>query len=118
MTTNKIDLSKVIGTVRSAAKAGATEGAMALHAMAIPKTPMRSGDLRNSSAISPVIATTKGYESTVFYTMVYAVYQHEKQYSHYTTAGTGPKFLEEPMNSPELAAKIQQIIANHMKGRL
>lgn len=54
-----------------------------------PKTPRRSGDLRNR-----VLKQVLGLNAKVAWQTDYAIYQETKQFGHYTTPGTGPHFAE------------------------
>jgi hypothetical protein len=57
--------------------------------LADPKTPRETGNLRNNK-IKQVLGTT----AKIAWRMNYAIYQEQKQFSNYTTGGTGPHFAE------------------------
>ncbi|APT92891.1 hypothetical protein CPHO_08330 [Corynebacterium phocae] len=117
MARKKIDLTSAAAKLRAATIKGVNEGAMALQAQALPLTPFRVGDLRNSSAISYARMISAGAaEAVVFYTSVYAVYQHEGAPGK-IHPGTQMKFLEEPMNDPQLQAHIKATIKRHIGGQ-
>lgn len=59
------------------------------HDLALPKTPRDTGDL--SKNVSKVILGRRGI---ITWAMNYAIYQEKKQYSNYTTPGTGPHYAE------------------------
>lgn len=60
-----------------------------VHRISLPKTPYRTGDLRTR-----VSKTVVGNSAIIEWLVPYAVYQENKQYYNYTTAGTGPHFAE------------------------
>ena len=105
----------VVEDVRRRAMGGVAEGANLVLLAAQPKTPMREGLLRAS--LFALIPTVEGREivSGVGTNLVYAAYQHELPASaNFTTAGTGPKYLENAMDEQREAVK--QIITNYLKG--
>lgn len=55
--------------------------------IANPKTPSNTTQLRQSVKI-----TQMGKNIQIQWKAKYAIFQEEKQYKHYTTAGTGPHF--------------------------
>ncbi len=54
-----------------------------------PKTPRKSGDLRNR-----VVKSVLGLSGKVAWGVNYAKFQEKKQFRNYTTPGTGPHFAE------------------------
>lgn len=54
-----------------------------------PNTPKDKGDLRNN-----VVKSVLGLRAKIMWRQNYAIFQEEKQYSNYTTPGTGPHFAE------------------------
>lgn len=56
------------------------------------RVPLKDSPLRNSKYCNN---TPKGAE--IGYNTKYAVIQHEKQFQHYTTPGTGPNYLRGPL---------------------
>lgn len=54
-----------------------------------PKTPRKTGDLRNRTNKSVL-----GLHGAIKWLTGYAVYQETKQFTNYTTPGTGPHFAE------------------------
>jgi hypothetical protein len=67
-----------------------------------PKTPKDTGDLRNN-----VLKQVLGLSGKIQWEMRYAIYQENKQYRNYTTAGTGPHFAEDSVK--KTAKKTSQI---------
>lgn len=59
-----------------------------------PRTPKRDGNLRRNTIIS-----ARGLSGSIAWLVHYAIYQEYKQYSNYTTAGTGPHFAENAVKS-------------------
>lgn len=57
------------------------------------KTPKDTGRLR-----ADVIKSVLGLSGKIRWQKKYAVYQEEKQFRHYTTAGTGPHFARDAVN--------------------
>lgn len=112
-----IDVKAVVAEIRAASKRAATEGAMAMHALAIPLTPFRDGDLRNSAFVKPAVFVNGGARALVYYNLAYAVYQHEGL-PNKKHPGTQMKFLEAAMKDPAVSARIQQVMESHMKGIL
>lgn len=60
-----------------------------LERIADPMTPKKSGHLRREK-----LKTVIGLSGKVVWKVRYAPIQEAKQFSHYTTAGTGPHFAE------------------------
>jgi hypothetical protein len=58
-----------------------------------PKTPMRTGRLRMD-----IVKQVLGLKGRIIWGKNYAIYQEKKQYTNYTTAGTGPHFAENAVN--------------------
>lgn len=54
-----------------------------------PRTPKREGNLRRNTNIS-----VQGLSGVIAWMANYAIYQESKQYTNYTTPGTGPHFAE------------------------
>lgn len=54
-----------------------------------PATPQDTGDLRNLKRKQVL-----GMNATITWDRAYAAIQETKQFSHYTTPGTGPHFAE------------------------
>ena len=61
----------------------------AIHRESTPTTPKKDGLLR--ADVTKVAQGKRGY---IMWDKNYAVYQEKKQYTNYTTAGTGPHFAE------------------------
>ena len=57
--------------------------------LSFPITPKKEGNLRSN-----VLKQVLGQTGTIVWLKEYAVFQEEKQYRNYTTAGTGPHFAE------------------------
>lgn len=71
-----------------------------------PKTPMRTGQLR-----ADVLKQVLGTKAKIVWGKRYAIFQENKQYRNYTTAGTGPHFAENAVrnvvkNSESIAEKV------------
>lgn len=61
----------------------------------LKKTPIKSGNLRGSCYVDPVVETQDGMYVEIGYTASYAPYVHEMPETYrFTAPGTGPKFLE------------------------
>jgi len=54
-----------------------------------PVTPKRLGDLRRN-----IVKNVLGHKGTIVWGKNYAIYQEVKQYTNYTTPGTGPHYAE------------------------
>lgn len=86
----------------------------------IKRTPYKTGKLRKSIVVER--ATEDNPELTFISRgaianddgVPYNVIQHEVKFKHYTTAGTGPKFMTEPLQKalPDLASKIREALKN------
>jgi hypothetical protein len=100
-----------------------------LLARAIPRTPMEESTLRGSGHVEPDVGvdhTARGIEKRVVFSTPYAAAQHEGwaihpggyiwRARHYTTPGTGPKFLENPLK--EMSPRYEAALAAHVKRRL
>lgn len=68
-----------------------------IHELAEPRTPKQFGNLRRN-----VLKQVIGLTGKITWGQEYAIYQERKQFSNYTTAGTGPHFAE---NSVKQATK-------------
>lgn len=62
----------------------------AIDKTAEPKTPKKHGNLRSDKV--KVVQGKRGY---IAWSKNYAIYQEKKQFSNYTTPGTGPHFAED-----------------------
>lgn len=62
----------------------------AIQRISNPKTPMKHGNLR-----ADVIKSVEGKTGYITWDKNYAIYQEKKQFTHYTTSGTGPHFAED-----------------------
>lgn len=60
-----------------------------IHRIANPKTPKDKGNLR-----ADVIKSVNGLRGRIEWSKEYAVYQEYKQFTNYTTSGTGPHYAE------------------------
>ncbi len=60
-----------------------------IHRISIPGTPREHGNLR-----ADVLKNVQRRRGTIAWTKNYAIYQEKKQFSNYTTPGTGPHFAE------------------------
>lgn len=79
----------------------------------IPVTPMRTGRLRKSFE-NHVSAGAYAVYGKIENTAPYASYVHEMpEATNWTTPGTGPKFMERPMD--ENQREVLRIIANLMR---
>ena len=58
-----------------------------------PKTPKKSGRMRMD-----IVKQVLGLKGKVKWGKNYAVYQETKQFTNYTTPGTGPHFAEDSVN--------------------
>lgn len=81
---------------------------------ALRVTPKKWGTLRNSIYVKQDI---KGAASTIAIgaggpAAPYAVVLHEKLFKNYTTAGTGPKYLENPIT--EAMPKLDEAISTEL----
>lgn len=79
--------------------------------MALRRTPKRWGTLRDTLTVK--VTGTDSCKVEIYAggpAAPYAVVQHEKQFDNYTTAGTGPKYLENPINErkPQLATDLKR----------
>ncbi len=63
--------------------------AEAVEKSAFPNTPKDTGDLRNS-----VVKSVLGLKGVIKWRQQHAIYQETKQFSTYTTSGTGPHFAK------------------------
>ncbi|MFA9228861.1 MAG: hypothetical protein ACEQR7_10625 [Agathobacter rectalis] len=52
-----------------------------------PNTPLKTSRLRND-----ILKQALGLNAKITWSKKYAAFQEEKQYAHYTTAGTGPHY--------------------------
>lgn len=66
----------------------------------IPNTPMNHGNLR-----ADVIRAVNGKHGEIRWDKNYAVYQENKRYRNYTTAGTGPHFARHAVEKAIANAK-------------
>lgn len=83
-------INAAVTRVRAGLVEGLTLTALRVQEIAVPRTPIDTGDLRSSLAVTP--ATQQTLESAVSTGLPYAVRQHEDLgYRH--RAG-GPKYLE------------------------
>lgn len=115
---NTIDIGKALRGVEKAATRGANEGIMALHAQAIPLTPFRTGDLRNSLALVQANHLTGGAAKALIYSnLIYARVQHER-HPNKVHPGTQMKYIETPLKSPALAEHIKNTVAGHIRSSL
>jgi hypothetical protein len=60
-----------------------------IHKISLVGTPMRYGNLR-----ADVLKQVQRRRGTIAWTKNYASKMERKQFTHYTTPGTGPKFAE------------------------
>lgn len=60
-----------------------------IHKLSIAGTPKEYGNLR-----ADVLKQVQRRRGTIAWTKNYAIYQETKQFSNYTTPGTGPHFAE------------------------
>lgn len=58
-----------------------------------PNTPMKTGDLRRN-----VLKQVLGLHGLIKWLKDYAIYQEAKQFTNYTTPGTGPHYAEDAVN--------------------
>ncbi|OPX80428.1 MAG: Minor capsid protein [Methanosaeta sp. PtaB.Bin039] len=75
---------------------------------AVNQTPLEFGPLRGSANVD---AIEKGSE--ISFNTKYALVQHEKQFANYTTPGTGPGYLRQPLL--EFADQYQEDVNRAMK---
>lgn len=61
-----------------------------IHRVSLPKTPKEHGNLR-----ADVLKQVQRRRGTIAWSKNYAIYQEKKQFSNYTTPGTGPHFAED-----------------------
>lgn len=87
----------------------------------IEVTPMDTGKLRSSITCeratddNPVVTfISRGHIAVNKKGKSYNVTQHETQYKHYTTEGTGPYFMTKPTQKalPDLARRIKEALKN------
>lgn len=64
------------------------------HLKSLHRTPMKTGALR--TMVRKAVDGTTGH---IQWNAPYAIYQEEKQFTNYTTPGTGPHFAEESIQS-------------------
>lgn len=62
------------------------------HMISLHRTPMKTGALRTM-----VQKVVDGESGEIRWNAPYAIYQEEKQFTNYTTPGTGPHFAESAM---------------------
>ncbi len=78
---------RLIGDIRQKASIFLRTAAEQIVTESTPNTPMDTSRLRND-----VLKQANGLHAIVKWAKNYAKFQEEKQYEHYTTAGTGPHF--------------------------
>lgn len=61
---------------------------------AFARTPKRLGELRKD-----ILKVVNGTTGSITWAVNYAVYQENKSYSHYSTAGTGAHFARNAVNA-------------------
>lgn len=61
----------------------------AIHRESTPITPKDKGNLR-----ADIVKVVQGKQGYIAWSKRYAIYQEKKQYTNYTTSGTGPHFAE------------------------
>ncbi len=72
-----------------------------VHRFSIPKTPKEHGNLR-----ADVLKSVQRRRGTIAWSKNYAIYQEKKQFTNYTTPGTGPHFAEDAVR--EVVGKSDQ----------
>lgn len=69
-------------------------------------TPKKTGRLRND-----ILKQVLGLKGRIIWGKNYAIYQEKKQYTNYTTPGTGPNFAENAVkNAVSLTSKIAEMV--------
>lgn len=84
---------KLIEIVRRKQSIGLRRVANQIVKSSRPKTPRRTGDLRDDTLIQVL-----GLRARIQWGKSYASLQEHTQFSHYTTPGTGPHFAENAVN--------------------
>lgn len=85
-----------------------------LHGIILNVTPLDTGELRRSISVKE--ADENNLEAEIISSGAiapYNVYVHEIPFTHYTTEGTGYKFMERPFE--EEKHKIKDFIKNEVK---
>lgn len=113
--------------IEAAADLALDELVTVITAAAIPLTPLKDGELRGSQDVIDDVDR----ERTIIYRTPYAAAQHEGhadqirhgkpvhlEFRHYTTPGTGPKYLEIPFKAtaPRLAGHIAKRVQEALHG--
>lgn len=68
-----------------------------------PNTPMKTGLLRRNTSKEVL-----GLKARIKWLVHYAIYQENKQFTNYTTPGTGPHFAENAVN--KVASEAESIM--------
>lgn len=102
---------KMGANVKKAARTGTRKAAERLKALAIPKTPIRDGVLRESASVKGVNAEPI---ALVVFDTPYAAAQHEHEEYHHDEGQA--HYLSEPLQ--ENGRQLQGIIANEIREAL
>ena len=107
-------LAQLGGNVPKAITIGMYKWAEKTRTAAIEVTPKHLGELRDSIRVPlPDADDCKISIEAGGLAAPYAVIQHEKLFDNYTTEGTGPKYLENPIN--ERMPLLKESIANEIE---
>lgn len=110
-----INLTAAMGQINQAAARGVREAAQVVEMMAVQRTPVDTGQLRNSVAIVPGLVSSGVYTQTVRFNMIYAAVQHERTDFNHPRGGQA-KYLESVLDEEQ--TRIKAIIENHLRGAL
>jgi crotonobetainyl-CoA:carnitine CoA-transferase CaiB-like acyl-CoA transferase len=94
------------------------KGMMNVEARSKPVTPLRYGLLRAATYTTPARAEGGAITASIYNNQFYAKYVHERKgLIHWTTPGTGPKFIEAPLREavPEIQESIQKALVTLAK---
>jgi len=103
---------EMVAAVRTAAAEGLTLAAERVRAVAVPRTPLEYGDLRDSLTVVP--ADEASLESAVVSDLPYAVRQHEDLSLRHDDGQA--KYLESA--ALDSRAEVEQIVAGTVRRRL
>lgn len=110
-----IKLDAALARINKAAVQGVREAAQVVEMMAVQRTPIDTGQLRNSVAIVPGLVSSGVYTQTIRFNMIYAAVQHERTDFNHPRGGQA-KYLESVLDEEQ--ARIKAIIDNHLRGAL
>jgi hypothetical protein len=118
--------SEIMQRVRAAAEIAVDELADRVHGEAVELAPLETGRLRESARVDTDQDDERGYRREVSFNTPYAAVQHEgrwetgplagREIRHYTTPGTGPKYLEAPLKraipdvEPHIARRVREAL--------